>query len=1005
MPTIQERITRFKTYDLLRSAVVDAIRSTRENQRVYVFVNSPTEASKWRRYIADEVPDASFGSKVTTFSDFVQDAWILFGDDRRIIDSVHRTAAIAHCLQERELEPPTPSKQDKFPPLTGGSISVLAKAAEEVFYHQNARQILGRKASEGKVGSVRVLDDYARLLNDKRLIEIGEAIWGLLANAKLMSRSDVYIFVGTEYLLPAEEEFIVRSNAYAFELDPVGDTDAPGIPQLTASLYSANRKIEPTDKIRFAYSGGVNAEVPLLAQAIEEELSENPSLSIRIADTDPQSLYEKLAPVLARLGISSRSLIRWTFKQSEAGKAFRTLYHGCTVRKAADRQEMLAMMLAYTSGPYCKCSPYMARRLNEEAKKDRNITYDDYIDRLISEDGGIKCHFTKLMVGLLQAGDLEEALKKLYYKSIKISESNKYTFASPLLGKINMSLARKAWESAKYLKAYKLESDTQEDILMSLECYRTESTVGVADRCVQSELSVEFARFIDQPYSDTDVCIVSRMDANGMPAASGGDPVDYLFAYLGLEREDRIQKRMRDALKRTLLQTRDHIVFHADLHDADSNPVRAGVLLEEVYSCLPAVPRELLEDKTRGYKAEDGFIPASACYFHEEAGTELRFLSEDDLPLLASGSKRIQRTPIEGNLDSTGNTLTQTGLSGITTRAGEPLKYSASAIEAYHNCPHFWFITRALSVDSFEASNDNRAIGSFAHAVMEETYRALLESSERRVTLSNIEYAKGVLNEKFDEIAGNPAPYLGDRTLVLDTMLDKYRLEELRDPLLETLEMDALLFPGYYPTYLEDAYFDDDAVEYAGQVFVGKIDRIDVDEHNNAIVIDYKGTAGTSFSPKWHDPDNKPGLELLHPQTLIYAKMAQKKHPELKVVGTVFRGYRKSEIAGFIDTSVETGVCAKKNNCFAWREKEPLDLDSPLIDREEQVALEEAMHVLRHIDVRRCSTYADVLDACEDLIRLEIDDMLQGCVDARPLGPSSCSYCPAKMTCVRCMAK
>ena len=368
MSAIQERITRFESYDLLKAAVIDAIRKARGNQRVNVFVNSPTEASKWRRYISDEVPDASFGSKVTTFSDFVQDAWILFGDDRRIIDSVHRTAAIAHCLQERE--PQSPYKQEKTPPLTGGSIDVLSRAAEELLYHQNARQILENKTSEGMVGSVRVLNDYARLLNDRRLIEIGEAIWGLLANAKLMNRGDVYIFVGTEYLLPAEEEFVVRSHAYAFELNPVGDIDAPGIPQLTASLYSANEKINPTDKIRFAYSGGVNAEVPLLAQIVEEELGANPSLSIRIADADSQSLYEKLAPVLARLGISSRSLIRWTFKQSEAGKAFRALYHGCTVRKAADRQEMLAVMLAYTSGPYCKCSPYMARKLDEEAKKD-----------------------------------------------------------------------------------------------------------------------------------------------------------------------------------------------------------------------------------------------------------------------------------------------------------------------------------------------------------------------------------------------------------------------------------------------------------------------------------------------------------------------------------------------------------------------------------------------------------------------------------------------------------
>lgn len=1007
MATVQERITRFESYDLLRSAVVDAVRGADVSQRVNIFVNSPIEASKWRRYIADEVPEASFGSNVTTFSDFVQDIWVLFGDDRRIIDSVHRTAAIAHCLQSVQGAPFDTGSQEKLPPLTGGSISVLAKAAREVFYHQNARQILKHKASENKVGSVRVLSDYAELLDDKRLIEIGEAIWGLMANAKLMDRDDVYVFVGTEYLLPAEEEFVVRSNASAFELNPVGDMGIPGVPQLAASLYSADRKIEPTEKIRFAYSGGVNAEVPLLARIIEEELRSDPSLSIRVADADSQGMYEKLAPVLARLGISSRSLIRWTFQQSEAGKAFRALYYGCTNRKAADRQEMLATMLAYTSGPYCKCRPYEARRLDEEAKRDRNISYEDYIERLISKDDGVQCRFTRSMVEMLRAGDLEQALKRLYYESVKLSEAKVRTFSSPLLGKINISLARKAWESARYLKEYDLGSDIQEDILMSLESYRTESSVGVDEQDLKSESSVEFARFIDQPYSDTDVCIVSRMDAAGMPAASGGDPIDYLFAYLGLEREDRIQKRMRDAMKRTLLQTKDHVIFHADLHDKDSNPVRAGILLEEVYGSLPEVPKELLDDESLGYRVEDGFVPAAARYFQEMSGTKLHFLSEDDLALLAAGSKHVRGTAIEGSLTSTGNGMTQAGLTGITTKAGEPLRHSASSVESYHNCPHSWFVAHALKIDSFEAENDNRAVGSFAHAVMEETYRQLLNDGECRVTPGNIVLARRILNEKFDRIAANPAPYLGDKTLVLETMLDKYRLEELRDPLLETLGMDAYLFPGYYPTYLEDDYFGDNAVEYAGRVFHGKIDRIDVDENNNAIVIDYKGTAGKTFSPKWFDGDVKPGLSLPHPQTLVYAKMVQRKHPELKVVGAVFRGYRKSEIAGFVDARVLTGAGGKrsKDNCFMWAEKEPMDLDSPLIDQEEQAALTDAMSAMRCVDVRRCATYSDVLDACEELVRAEIDDMMRGRIDARPLGASSCAYCPIKTTCANCVAK
>ena len=116
---------------------------------------------------------------------------LLFGDDRRIIDSVHRTAAVAHCLQRSEEILGSADSQEKLPPLTGGSVGVLAKAAREVFYHQDARRILKHKAAEGKVGSVRVLNDYADLLDERRLIEIGTAIWELMANAKLMGRNDL----------------------------------------------------------------------------------------------------------------------------------------------------------------------------------------------------------------------------------------------------------------------------------------------------------------------------------------------------------------------------------------------------------------------------------------------------------------------------------------------------------------------------------------------------------------------------------------------------------------------------------------------------------------------------------------------------------------------------------------------------------------------------------------------------------------------------------------------
>lgn len=1000
MTTIRERIQRFGTYDLLRKSVIDSILQARDEQRVCIFVNTPIEAEKWRRYIADNVSTAAFKTDVMTFTDFVKANWVLFGDDRRIVDDAHRTAAIAYCLQHANFDERYGEGDERFSPTTRGSVEVLSKAAKELFYHEGVDDTLRAKAEEHKVGAVRTLLEYSDLLKERRFIEPGEAIWLLLANAELMRREDVYAFVGTEYLLPAEEEFAVRSNALAVELDPVGDSESPGIPQLAARLYSSDGKIDPSEKICFAYSSGPNAEIPLLASIIEEILVANPNTVIRVADSDAQDLYLRLSPVLGQLGISSRSLIEWDFRKSDAGRAFSALNYGFRKNRGVDRLEMLALLFDYASGPFCKCSIGQARSLDKEAKEDRSITYEDYIRRLTVEDGGIGCKFTRQMLGLLQSGDLEGALKALYYKAIRIKESNARTFSSSLHGEINVTLAKKAWESAKYLKDYELSPDIQEDIIMSMDCYKTESSVGV-DGAVRSEASVEFTRFLGQPYDDVDVCVVTRMDSDGMPAASDGDPIDFLFAYLGLEREDRIQKRLRDSFKRTLLQTRDRIVFHANLHDAESAPIRAGILLEEVYDSLPEVPPELLLDQSLGYRETDGFVPARARYYQEQSGSKVTFLSEDDLGLLGIGSKHIETESIPGIFKSKGFGLSETGRLNITTRAGADMSYSASAMESYLNCPYQWFASYPIRVDSFEAENDARSRGSFVHAVLELTYCTLFEKGEARVTPSNLIFAQQIMNEAFNTIMDDPDRFLPEGALVIQTMLDKYRIEELREPLMKTLEMDSSLFPSFRPMLLEEEYFDENAADYAGHKFVGKIDRVDVDESGNAIVIDYKGSAAAAYSPRVSPDAPDEGMVVQHPQALIYASMVQKRHPELKVVGAVYHSYRKAEIAGLIDCTAlpadEIGDVT--NRCFCWHERTPIDLESPLVDRDEQASITRMLDATRCMDIRSCASFGDALDACELLISKQIERLQAGYVDPCVLNDDSCRYCPVARTC------
>src|SRR3954454_8462955 len=84
---------------------------------------------------------------------------------------------------------------------------------------------------------------------------------------------------------------------------------------------------------------------------------------------------------------------------------------------------------------------------------------------------------------------------------------------------------------------------------------------------------------------------------------------------------------------------------------------------------------------------------------------------------------------------------------------GDRGAYSAGMLEAFTECPVRWLVERVLDPAVLEPDPQHLVRGSFAHRVLEVTYRRLREQTgSARVTQSSLPIAEGLLHEALLEL-------------------------------------------------------------------------------------------------------------------------------------------------------------------------------------------------------------------------------------------------------------
>lgn len=211
-----------------------------------------------------------------------------------------------------------------------------------------------------------------------------------------------------------------------------------------------------------------------------------------------------------------------------------------------------------------------------------------------------------------------------------------------------------------------------------------------------------------------------------------------------------------------------------------------------------------------------------------------------------------------------------------------PRLTSASQIEAYSTCPLCWFVSYRVKPQSIDAGFGNMEKGNFVHDVLEHLHARLPQEGMERVTPENLPRAQELLHEVFAETLAEHAGKRGNEgPLVPLSAVEERQVAEILPQLEGVLAYESEALAPFAPRYLEFA-FNELQVEYAGWPLGGRIDRVDVDAENRAVVIDYKHRTGVEefklADPTVRDeesgeaPIDDPRWLPPHTQTVIYAQ-------------------------------------------------------------------------------------------------------------------------------------
>lgn len=494
-----------------------------------------------------------------------------------------------------------------------------------------------------------------------------------------------------------------------------------------------------------------------------------------------------------------------------------------------------------------------------------------------------------------------------------------------------------------------------------------------------SILSID--RAAQLPSYSCDALILCSQTSTESSIADDDDVLHALLQELGIEPQLSTLSELRAQFVHLLSLAKDKLYIECTSFDADSKISYPSVMLSELLSSYGI---EVLECG----RLRDEALP-SIRVGETEAWVAVSAHGKDVAPCasefparagaLGADQRRFIVVPPEGHTELLN---------------GKPL-LSASQIESYLECPYKWFSLRRLGLSDSDAGFSPMEMGTFVHKIMERTHQQLHEDScVLEGQTQDLEHAREVLSVIFDEELAaqyiRQGKHLRPQALIAHSAQDEGQLAVLRKDLLSVLDFETTILHGFTPQLFEWSFGrKQELIEYAGAYLVGTIDRVDVDAHGRMAVIDYKHKSKTAFASGEYDvfgPDGydaEAGFVLpRRVQSLIYAQVVRRHFPDMRVCAAVYMGTKGQQhsLAGAVAFNALDAIYADQ-------------LSSSLAQR---VCVNET----DSFGIEDQSGMPALLDATEAAIRVKIEELLAGNIEANPKDARACAYCPV-MNCER----
>ena len=988
------------------------------------------------------IQELSVGVNVSTFDEWMRDQWKLYGSSDRLLSTTLRKVFFQQVLDGTPADELGSLNADK------GTVELLSKLAPEYLTELDQIMGSGQ-LSAGQMSACKVLERFKALLEEKSYVEVCQCLDYLLQSipaqgaALVFSRVEDLSEARLKFVRKLSQKREVTFSLYVPEgpagyaaeqqLELVGGpgcdcrVDAELAPaaksqelnDLLARVFRATEgnEVTPSGAVTFLSPLGQLAEAESISRYISQCV-ESGSKSFVVYTSNPQKVWDALSQKLAAKGIAAHYKRSVRIQDSLAGRAFASLIDAyATLSERAELEKNIDYQASehqmgdmswwpprtltdYLISPISGISVERAWMLDKSWRGNRTLYATRVLETL--SKAAMSSRLCAETIKSLELGRIGSAAQRIIeYLSAEASDEQPEVAQSKETLLQNQELLKvmsKIVSSAQELHEAGLKL-TPQTLKSFIDLCKDQSVMMPVSNGIKSDIQVLIAP-VSQAHSFEphmfDTVIFQGMDTlNFGVKASDGALQEFVRHASKTPKVSEFARYQRDFYT-ALIGASTSVAFEK----IEQKDVFNAVALSEVKACYP-----------KDYAKKTGLVRG-------EEEVLVNLLPQASNPERVAELPTIESGEIDFKLKNivvlprhlTRETLEQE-LQGLieVSREGLPL-LSASQIETYLECPYKWFTQRRIKISQVDTDFAPMQMGTFIHRVLELTHATLLAEAlgcdvaevdsavepmllqdipGSRITSDNLDHAKQVLDTCFSQVWDeqfNNINRASSNELIPHSIQERKQVENIRENLKDLLEFEASHFIGYQPRFFELRFGrEENVVEYAGAQFTGSIDRVDVNAHGQALIIDYKhkGTNDLKAYSAKLSLDSELSKEILprHVQSAIYAQIMRKQLTKYKLepVAAIYLGTKEQKDK---PSFALAGMATEAATEHIWN-----------IHPEDKKLRDQAVMVVS----QNSAEFADYLDAWESLIAQKVQAMLSGDVRANPCDKDACKYCPVKL--------